>query len=188
MNELFRLYEQCVAWLIVTWDWVVAMLWQLWQRIPYHAVVTTTFQRWYGAGYLTIAVVVLAVLWLLVVVRQWAVATVNRTHYNRFYMFNVYLLRVIRLGRDDVRRDEAAITAARRTFKQYFYTYQLDFTDDSDMRRAMRELVNQVDEDAALFHQKVELKRAYALHALVESQCNAFPRRIRWLYRLTGSR
>ncbi|MFM7679993.1 MAG: hypothetical protein ACKO83_14235 [Roseiflexaceae bacterium] len=188
MSELVRLYEQCVAWLIATWDWVVAMVLLLWYTNPYHAIITTTLVAWYANGYLTIAGVVVAVIAILDILRRWALRVVRRTYYHRYCDLNRHLLTVIRLGRDDGARNMAKITTARRVFRHYFYTYQLDFTPDTALRRTMRQLVNQVDADAALFQQKVELTHAYQLHTMLETQRGTYPRRIRWLYRLMGGR
>lgn len=188
MSELVRLYEQLVAWITGLISWGTVAVIQLWYTNPYHAVITSTLVAWYTAGYLTIAGVVVAIIVILAVLRQWALEVVRRTHYHRYCDLNRYLLSVIRLGRDDGARNVAKITTARRTFRHYFYTYQLDFTSDTALRRTMRELVNQVDTDAALFQQKVELKHAYQLHTMIETQRGTYPRRIRWLYRLTGGR
>ena len=188
MSDLVRLYEQCVAWITSVISWATATVIQLWYANPYHAIITTTIVAWYANGYLTIAGVVVAVIILLAVLRRWALHVVRRTYYHRYCELNRHLLTVIRLGRDDVTRNMAKITIARRAFRHYFYTYQLDFTPDTALRRTMRELVNQVDTDAALFQQKVELTHAYTLHTMIETQRRTYPRRIRWLYRLTGGR
>jgi len=188
MSELVRLYEQFIAWVTGVIGWGTTAVIQLWYANPYHTVITSTLVAWYSAGYLAIAGVVVAVVVVLAIVRRWALHVVRRTHYHRYGELNRLLLTVIRLGRDDVTRNVAKITLARRTFRHYFYTYQLDFTPDTALRRTMRELVNQVDADAALFQQKVELTHAYKLHTMIETQRGTYPRRIRWLYRLTGGR
>lgn len=188
MRDLYHLYEQLVAWLTRIIGWVTTAVQQLWLATPYHAIIGATVRAWYGAGYLTIAGIIVGVLVGLWWVRRWAGRVVRRTHYQRYCELNQYLLVVIRLGRDNAPNDVATMTTARRHFRQYFYTHQLDFTPDSELRRTMRDLVNQVDDDAALFHEKVELKNAYQLHTIIETQCAAYPRRIRWLYRLSGGR
>lgn len=188
MAELTRIVQQLIDWIYTAWAWLEAQAVYLWQLVPYHRVITTTVVTWYAAGYLSWAGGVLILIWLTWTIRQWLVALVSRTHYNRICELNVYLLRLIRLGRDNAHHDLAAINTARRTLKQHFYTYQLAITSDNELRHTMRELVHQVDEDAALFDQKVELKHAYRLHTMVEAQRDRFPTYIRWLYRLTGGR
>jgi len=182
MNELIHVVQQFIAWLTVVWMWCVGGITPLWQTIPYHRTIATTFVTWYAPGFVWVA---LAVIVVLVVIRWvWVrlYAIVQRTHYDKVAQWYLAITALIRHERALTQRGMVPIHQARRHMKDYFYTYQLVMIGDVTVRHDIRELVHLVDEDAAGFEKKVVLKNIYQLHSFAEQQLRAYPRSIRLLY------
>jgi hypothetical protein len=182
MNELIHVFQQFIAWLTVVWMWCVGGVTPLWQTIPYHTTLATTFSAWYAQGFLTVAVGVLAV----IVVIRWGWTSlydiVQRTHYDKAAHWYLAITALIRHERALTQRGMAPIHQARRHMKDYFYTYQLVLIADVTVRHDIRELVHLVDEDAIGFEKKVVLKNIYHLHSFAAQQLRSYPHSIRLLY------
>ena len=187
MSEFPPFIQQFIDWLVRTWQWLVATAIHLWQRVPYHAEMTRMVEVWYTAGYITIAAMGVVVLWMLWMIRRWALAVVMRTNYHHLCILRRHLRTVMRFAHDQPQRNILAMTAARRTFRQYFYTYQRELTPDNELRRTMRDLVNHIDAHAVAAHHDAHyyLDR---MDAVIETQRTNYPRRIRWLYWIIGGR
>ena len=83
MTELTHVLQQFIAWLIGVWTWLVGVATPLWQTIPYHTTIATTFSTWYAQGFLTVALLVIVVF----IVFRWAWVSlygiVQRSHYDK---------------------------------------------------------------------------------------------------------
>ena len=182
MNELLHVFQQFIAWLTVVWMWCVGGVTPLWQTIPYHTTLATTFSTWYAQGFVWLALALIVVL----VIMRWVwlrlYAIVQRTHYDKAAQWYLAITALIRHERALTQRGMVPIHQARRHMKDYFYTYQLVLIADVRVRHDIRELVHLVDEDAAGFEKKVVLKNIYQLHSFAEQQLRAYPRSIRLLY------
>ena len=182
MNVLIHVFQQFIVWLTGVWTWLVGVVTPLWQTIPYHTTLATTFSAWYAQGFVWVA---LALIVVLVVIRWgwlWLYAIVQRTHYDKAAHWYLAITALIRHERALTQHGMVPIQQARRHMKDYFYTYQLVLIADVTVRHDIRELVHLVDEDAAGFEKKVVLKNIYQLHAFAEQQLRAYPRSIRLLY------
>ena len=123
MNEITHVLQQFIAGLTIVWTWLVGVVLPLWQRIPYHTIIATTFSAWYAQGFLTVAVAVLVVLIGVRWVWLWLYAIVQRTHYDKAAQWYLAITALIRHERALTRRGMAPIHQARRRMKDYFYTY-----------------------------------------------------------------
>jgi len=151
------------------WQWVswgVAAFWQipaLWRWAGLGAVLTVVVVRWW---------------W------RWARRMISARHLHVQVELWRAVLALIHAGRDVDVRGMGPVDMARRELKGVFFRNQMFVVADVGVRKEMRTLIEQADEDAVRFVQRPEFSHLYRLQTLVEVQIRQQPgwvRNLQWI-------
>lgn len=156
------------GWLVFAWSMLVDWFW----AVP-------AGWRWIGAGVL-IGVTVLRWGW------RWARRLVTTRHLHVQVELWRAVLALIHAGRDVDLRGMGPVDVARRELKGVFFRNQMFVVADGAVRKEMRLLIEQADDDAARFVQRPEFSHLYRLQTLVEAQIRLQPGWVRTLQWVTS--
>lgn len=96
------------------------------------------------------------------------------------------VLALIHAGRDVDMRGMGPVDVARRELKGVFFRNQMFVVADGAVRKEMRQLIEQADDDALRFVQRPEFSHLYRLQTLVEAQIRLQPGWVRTLQWVTS--
>jgi len=156
------------GWLVFAWSMLVDWLW----AVPAE-------WRWTGLG---VIIGVTGIRWGW----RWARRMVTTRHLHVQVELWRAVLALIHAGRDVDMRGMGPVDVARRELKGVFFRNQMFVVADGAVRKEMRLLIEQADDDAARFVQRPEFSHLYRLQTLVEAQIRLQPGWVRTLQWVTS--
>jgi len=156
------------GWLVFAWRMLADWLW----AVPAE-------WRWTGLG---VIIGVAGIRWGW----QWARRMVTTRHLHVQVELWRAVLALIHAGRDVDMRGMGPVDVARRELKGVFFRNQMFVVADGAVRKEMRQLIEQADDDALRFVQRPEFSHLYRLQTLVEAQIRLQPGWVRTLQWVTS--
>jgi hypothetical protein len=158
---------------VVVWAWA----WVGWGGAEFWQI--PALWRWAGLG-AVLTVVVVRWWW------HWARRMVTQRHLHVQVELWRAVLALIHAGRDVDVRGMGPVDMARRELKGVFFRNQMFVVADVGVRKEMRTLIEQADDDALRFVQRPEFSHLYRLQTLVEAQIRQQPGWVRTLQWITS--